>query len=130
MGVLREDTASRRGWAPSSRPASVACAAISPSAASPTAAPTSPGDVGAGGDLDFLPGLGVRIFVKDYIGKFDVREATGFDVDTRTMHEVPVAPCADEKFPLKSSLTNSRTNTTSGPPFGREGPVPGQAEAQ
>lgn len=44
-------------------------------------------NVGAGGDLDILPGLGVRILVKDYIGKFDVREATGFDVDTRTMHD-------------------------------------------
>lgn len=44
-------------------------------------------NVGAGGDLDLLPGLGVRILVKDYIGKFDVREAMGFDVGTRTMHD-------------------------------------------
>jgi len=44
-------------------------------------------NVGAGGDLEILPGLGVRILVKDYIGKFDVREATGFDVDSRTMHD-------------------------------------------
>ncbi len=44
-------------------------------------------NVGAGGDLEVLPGLGVRILVKDYIGKFDVREATGFDVGMRTMHD-------------------------------------------
>lgn len=44
-------------------------------------------NVGAGGDLEVLPGLGLRILVKDYIGKFDVREATGFDVKSRTMND-------------------------------------------
>ena len=44
-------------------------------------------NVGAGADLEIVPGLGVRILVKDYIGKFDIREATGFDVDTRTMND-------------------------------------------
>ena len=44
-------------------------------------------NVGIGGDLEVLPGLGVRILVKDYIGKFDVREATGFDVESRTMND-------------------------------------------
>jgi hypothetical protein len=44
-------------------------------------------NIGAGGDLEVLPGLGLRILVKDYIGKFDVREATGFDVESRTMHD-------------------------------------------
>ena len=44
-------------------------------------------NVGAGGDLEVLPGLGVRILVKDYIGKFDVRQATGLDVESRTMND-------------------------------------------
>jgi hypothetical protein len=44
-------------------------------------------NVGAGADLELVPGLGVRILVKDYIGKFDIREATGFDVDARTMND-------------------------------------------
>ena len=44
-------------------------------------------NVGAGADLEIVSGLGVRILVKDYIGKFDVREATGFDVRTRTMND-------------------------------------------
>ena len=44
-------------------------------------------NIGAGADLEIVPGLGVRILVKDYIGKFDIREATGFDVDTRTMND-------------------------------------------
>ena len=44
-------------------------------------------NVGAGADLEIVPGLGLRILVKDYIGKFDVREATGFDMGTRTMND-------------------------------------------
>ena len=44
-------------------------------------------NVGAGADMEIVPGLGVRILVKDYIGKFDLREATGFDVETRTMND-------------------------------------------
>lgn len=44
-------------------------------------------NVGAGADMEIVPGIGVRILVKDYIGKFDIREATGFDVDSRTMND-------------------------------------------
>ena len=44
-------------------------------------------NVGAGADMELVPGLGLRILVKDYIGKFDIREATGFDVDARTMND-------------------------------------------
>ena len=44
-------------------------------------------NVGAGADMEIVPGLGVRILVKDYIGKFDIREATGFDVKTKTMND-------------------------------------------
>jgi hypothetical protein len=29
----------------------------------------------------------VRILMKDYIGKFDIREATGINVDSRTMND-------------------------------------------
>ena len=44
-------------------------------------------NVGAGADMEIVPGLGVRILLKDYIGKFDMREATGFDVKSRTMND-------------------------------------------
>lgn len=45
-------------------------------------------NVGLGADLELVPGLGVRLLVKDYIGKFDVREATGFDIDSKTMNDL------------------------------------------
>ncbi len=44
-------------------------------------------NVGAGADMEIVPGIGVRILVKDYIGKFDIREATGLDVESRTMND-------------------------------------------
>lgn len=43
-------------------------------------------NVGAGVDLDLGPRLGLRLMAKDYIGKFDAREAIELDVDTRTTH--------------------------------------------
>jgi hypothetical protein len=30
----------------------------------------------------------VRLLVRDYIGKFDVKEATGFDVESKTMNDL------------------------------------------
>lgn len=41
-----------------------------------------------GGGVDFPLGrtVGVRLMAKDYIGKFDFQDATGFDLDARTAH--------------------------------------------
>ena len=44
-------------------------------------------NAGFGADMQLVPGIGVRILMKDYIGKFDIKEATGFDVESRTMND-------------------------------------------
>jgi hypothetical protein len=41
---------------------------------------------GAGVDVAVAPRLGLQVMVKDYIGKFDAKEATTIDVDTKTTH--------------------------------------------
>ena len=41
-------------------------------------------NVGAGADLALSPTIGVRLMAKDYIGKFDVQQATGLPLDART----------------------------------------------
>jgi hypothetical protein len=43
-------------------------------------------NAGVGADLEFVPGLGARVMVKDYIGKFDLEEATGLSLDSETKH--------------------------------------------
>ena len=43
-------------------------------------------NVGAGVDVQVAPRLGLQLMAKDYIGKFDAKEATALDVDTRTTH--------------------------------------------
>jgi hypothetical protein len=43
-------------------------------------------NVGAGVDVSVAPRLGLQVMAKDYIGKFDAKEATTIDVDTRTTH--------------------------------------------
>lgn len=43
-------------------------------------------NVGAGVDVPLGPRLGLQLMGKDYMGKFDAREATGVNVDTRTTH--------------------------------------------
>jgi hypothetical protein len=43
-------------------------------------------NVGAGADVAIGPRLGLQLMAKDYIGKFDAREATAINVDTRTTH--------------------------------------------
>ena len=43
-------------------------------------------NVGAGVDLPLGPRLGLQLMGKDYIGKFDAREATALNVDTKTTH--------------------------------------------
>ena len=44
-------------------------------------------NAGFGADMQIVQGIGVRILMKDYIGKFDIREATGLDIDSRTMND-------------------------------------------
>jgi opacity protein-like surface antigen len=48
-------------------------------------------NVGAGADLALAPRLGVQLMVKDYIGKFDARQATSINVDTKTTHNWAVS---------------------------------------
>ena len=42
--------------------------------------------MGAGADVAIAPRLGLQLMAKDYIGKFDAREATAINVDTKTTH--------------------------------------------
>jgi hypothetical protein len=43
-------------------------------------------NVGAGIDLQLARNLGVRLMAKDYIGRFDMKEATGFDLSQKRTH--------------------------------------------
>jgi hypothetical protein len=43
-------------------------------------------NAGAGLEYQMTPAFGLRVFAKDYIGKFDLDEATSIDMDSRTMH--------------------------------------------
>ena len=43
-------------------------------------------NVGAGADVAIAPRLGLQLMAKDYIGKFDAKEATGINVNTKTTH--------------------------------------------
>ena len=43
-------------------------------------------NVGGGVDLQFSRNVGLRLMAKDYIGRFDTREAIGFDVDNDYTH--------------------------------------------
>jgi hypothetical protein len=43
-------------------------------------------NAGVGADFEFVPGFGARVLVKDYIGKFDVEEATGIAMDGEMKH--------------------------------------------
>lgn len=46
------------------------------------------GNIGAGVDLQLSRAIGLRAAVKDYIGKFDFREATSFELNSRVSHNV------------------------------------------
>jgi hypothetical protein len=48
-------------------------------------------NVGAGADIGLGSRLGLQLMVKDYIGKFDAREATSINVDTKTSHNWAVS---------------------------------------
>ncbi len=43
-------------------------------------------NVGAGADVTIAPRIGLQLMAKDYIGKFDAREATALNIDTKTTH--------------------------------------------
>ncbi len=43
-------------------------------------------NLGGGVDLALAPRLGLQLMAKDYVGKFDAREATSLEVDARTTH--------------------------------------------
>lgn len=43
-------------------------------------------NVGAGVDLQFSRNVGLRLMAKDYIGRFDTREAVGFDLNNELTH--------------------------------------------
>lgn len=44
-----------------------------------------------GVDLPVAQNLGIRLFAKDYIGKFDIKEASGIDYDAKTSHNVALS---------------------------------------
>jgi hypothetical protein len=44
------------------------------------------GNAGVGADVTLGPSFGLRLMVKDYIGKFDFKEATAFDLSGETTH--------------------------------------------
>jgi hypothetical protein len=48
-------------------------------------------NIGAGADVTIAPRLGLQLMVKDYIGKFDAREAAAVNVDTKTTHNWAVS---------------------------------------
>ena len=43
---------------------------------------------GGGVDVKLSPNFGVRLMAKDYLGKFDFKEATSFDLNGKTMNNV------------------------------------------
>ena len=53
-----------------------------------TTATNLAGNVGAGADIALGRGMGLRLMAKDYIGTFDFREATSFDVSSGTTHNL------------------------------------------
>jgi opacity protein-like surface antigen len=48
-------------------------------------------NVGAGVEVPIVPRLGLQLMAKDYIGKFDAREATPLDLSTETTHNWTVS---------------------------------------
>lgn len=43
-------------------------------------------NAGLGADVSFSRNVGLRFMAKDYIGKFDFKEATSFDVQSKVVH--------------------------------------------
>jgi len=44
------------------------------------------GNAGVGADISLGPSMGLRLMAKDYIGKFDFKEATALDLSGETTH--------------------------------------------
>lgn len=45
-------------------------------------------NAGVGADIPLAQNIGLRLFAKDYIGKFDVNEAAGVDYEAKTSHNI------------------------------------------
>jgi hypothetical protein len=56
-----------------------------------TTATNLAGNIGAGADIAVGRNVGLRLMAKDYIGKFDFQEATSFDVNAGTTHNVALS---------------------------------------
>ena len=48
-------------------------------------------NAGLGVDVPLAQNLGIRLFARDYIGKFDVKEAAGVNYDANTSHNVALS---------------------------------------
>ena len=48
-------------------------------------------NAGVGADIPLAQNLGLRLFAKDYIGKFDVNEAAGIDYQAKTSHNIALS---------------------------------------
>lgn len=48
-------------------------------------------NAGLGADLPIADNIGLRLFAKDYIGKFDINEATGVDYEAETSHNIALS---------------------------------------
>jgi len=46
---------------------------------------------GGGVDVRLSPNFGMRLMAKDYLGKFDFKEATSFDLNGKTTHNVALS---------------------------------------
>jgi hypothetical protein len=51
-----------------------------------TSATNLAGNLGLGADLQLGKGMALRLLAKDYIGKFNFKDATGFDISGETAH--------------------------------------------
>ena len=48
-------------------------------------------NAGIGADVPLAQNVGLRLFAKDYIGKFDINEAAGIDYDAKTSHNIAIS---------------------------------------
>lgn len=48
-------------------------------------------NIGGGADIALGKGFGMRLMAKDYIGKFDFKDATSLDIQGRTAHNIALS---------------------------------------
>jgi hypothetical protein len=48
-------------------------------------------NAGLGADVPLAQNIGLRLFAKDYIGKFDINEAAGIDYQAKTSHNIALS---------------------------------------